>query len=57
MSCTDSVLFVGLLLGLLGTVFILGCFLADYLWPWLDRVWHARNAQPRPQATYRQRHL
>lgn len=51
MSATDSFLFVCTLMGALSAFFVVAAFVSDYAWPWLDRVWHTRNA--RPQATYR----
>lgn len=53
MSAHDALLFVATLTAGLATFFILAAFISDYAWPWIDARWHARNAQPRPQATYR----
>lgn len=51
MNVNDSIIFVCVLLGAMSVFFVIAGFVSDYVWPWLGRVWHARNA--RPQATYR----
>lgn len=50
MSAQDALLFVATLTAGLSAFFVIAAFIADYAWPWIDRIWHERNA--RPQATY-----
>jgi hypothetical protein len=51
MSANDSLLFVAALVGGLSAFFILAAFIADIVWPWINRLWWDRCS--RPQATYR----
>lgn len=53
MSAQDALVFVATMTAGLSAFFVMAAFISDYAWPWIDARWHARNAQPRPQATYR----
>lgn len=53
MSAQDALVFVATMTAGLSAFFVLAAFISDYAWPWIESRWHERNAQPRPQATYK----
>ena len=53
MSAYDAFLTVAAIVGGLSVFFVLAAFVSDILVPWIDRLWHHRNA--RPQARYTRR--
>lgn len=53
MSAYDAFLVVAAIVGGLSVFFVIAAFISDYAWPWIDDLWHARNA--RPQARYTRR--
>ncbi|MFI7900536.1 hypothetical protein, partial [Acinetobacter baumannii] len=50
MDAYDAFLVVAAIVGGLSAFFVLAAFVSDWLVPWVDRLWHHRNA--RPQARY-----
>jgi len=55
MSAQDALVFVATMTAGLSAFFVLAAFISDYAWPWIDARWYVRNAQPRPQATYKRK--
>lgn len=51
MDAYDAFLIVAAIVGGLSVFFVIAVVISDILVPWIDALWHHRNA--RPQATYR----